>query len=83
MNHTYINNTATRVQSDELKAYEATRRLKADERRSLREWVADGNSVYDNPYHFSDDRGRPFDYIEAIRTAEDMRQNPENYGLDL
>ena len=38
-----------------------------DERRDLQEWVADGNSIFDNPYHVSDDSGHTMDFINACR----------------
>jgi len=64
----------------ELKSYEAEiEDLTDEERKDLHEWVADGNSVYDNPYYMSEDNGKPMDYIEAIRITADMRENPENY----
>ena len=54
-------------------------RITSDEQKELREWVNDGNSVYDNPYLLYGDDGRPMDFIDATRTFEDMRRNPENY----
>ena len=51
----------------QLKEYEAARRLKADERKLLREWVADYNSVYSNPFYVYGDDGRLADYISAYR----------------
>ena len=67
----------------ELKEYEQTfTDLTDEERNELHEWVTDGNSVYDNPYLIVYDGGRPVDYIEAIRTIEDLRNNPEYYNCD-
>ena len=43
-----------------------------DENRYLREWVADGNSVYDNPFHFCDDAGNPLDFINAVRVLDEQ-----------
>ena len=34
------------------------------------EWVEDGNSVYDNPWHIAGENGAPKDYIAAQRDAE-------------
>jgi len=63
----------------ELKDYERTATdLTDEERKDLREWVTGGNSVYYNPYEMCDDNGRHLDYIEAVRTAEYLRENPEN-----
>jgi len=51
----------------QLKEYESTKRLKADERKSLREWVSEYNSVYRNPFYVYGDDGEPVDYITAYR----------------
>ena len=68
----------------ELKAYMGSiGELNADEMECLREWVADGNSVYDNPYYLYTEYGDPFCYITAIRINADMMENPEDYGIDL
>ena len=50
-----------------------------EEREELREWVSAGNSVYDNPYFLYGEDGAPIDYLQAIRTTEDMRNNPDDY----
>ena len=64
----------------ELKEYTATiEDLTDEELNDLCEWVADGNSVYDNPCYISEDNGKPMNYIEAVRIMADMRENPENY----
>jgi hypothetical protein len=49
------------------------------ERKDLRQWVKDGNSVYENPGLFSCENGDPMDYITAVRIIEDMRKNPGDY----
>jgi len=67
MSLTYMKSTAARIPNEELKAYEATRRLKSDERKSLREWVADGNSVCRNPFYINSEDGKQVDYISAYR----------------
>jgi len=52
----------------ELKEYEASiKRMKAEERKSLYEWVDDDNSVYSNPFYIYDEDGRLVDYIAAFR----------------
>jgi len=66
----------------ELKEYLATiSDLTADERKELREWVAEGNSVYGNGYYMCDGNGDPMDYITAERTVTDMRNNPQDYNI--
>ena len=49
-----------------------------DERHDLHEWVADGNSPYDNPFLLCDDSGRPMDYINACRMALEMFDDTSN-----
>ena len=43
-----------------------------EERKTLAAWVADGNSVFENPYLMTCDDGYPLDYIDAIRTAQEL-----------
>lgn len=81
MNLTYIQNTAVRTLSKELRAYEATRKLKADERRSLSEWVADGNSVYRNPFYVYGEDGKQMDYISAYRQC--VKEHKKELRRDL
>ena len=38
-----------------------------DEERDLDEWIKDGNSIFNNPYHYSDESGSPMDFINACR----------------
>lgn len=67
---------------NELRKYKSEiGRLTTKERRELREWVIAENSAYDNPYHFAGESGWPLDYITSIRIVQDMRQNPEIYGI--
>jgi len=49
------------------------------EQSDLREWVAAGNSPFDNPYMISGENGWPLDFISAIRIDEDMMNNPDDY----
>lgn len=53
-----------------------------EERDDLEEWAAGGNSVYENPYLFCDESGRPMDFINACRAELDMRLNPSGYFGD-
>lgn len=43
-----------------------------DELRDLEEWVAGGNSVYDNPCLLCDESGRTMDFIGGCRAWLDM-----------
>jgi hypothetical protein len=64
----------------ELKEYEPTiEDLTDEERNALHEWVSDGNSVYDNPCLIVHEGGRPVDFINAIRTFEEIANNPDYY----
>jgi hypothetical protein len=57
----------------QLKEYERSfGYMTPEERRKLRDWVDEGNSVYENPCLLWREDGRPMDYISAIRFAEDM-----------
>jgi hypothetical protein len=45
--------------------------LTAEEKKALRNWVAYGNSVYENPYEICDEHGMTMDYIKAIRCYDE------------
>ena len=47
------------------------------ERKTLRGWVKDGNSVYENPWCLADDRGRPMDFVTATREIAELRSSHE------
>ena len=65
---------------EQLKKYKAEiGSMSPEEQKELREWVDAGNSPYDNPYLLYGDDGWPMDFINADRTADDMKHNPENY----
>ena len=66
MNHN-IENTSICMPGEELQAYEFTRRLNADERKSLMEWAAGGNSIRRNPFYVYGDDGKLLDFISAYR----------------
>jgi len=53
--------------------------MTSEEKEELREWMAHGQSVNNNPYLFSEENGCPMDLIAASRAAEDMARNPEDY----
>ena len=66
----------------ELKQYEASfSDLTPDERKTLHQWVADGNSVRDNPSLIAGEDGNPLCYITAIRLVADMWNHPEDYCI--
>jgi len=49
--------------------------LSYTEKNELKEWVDDGNSVYDNPYDLYDENGHPLDFITARRIFFDIWEN--------
>ena len=66
----------------ELKQYEASvGELAPHERKALHEWVADGNSVYENASWLAGEDGNPLCFIAAIRLEADMLSHPEDYGF--
>lgn len=58
---------------ESLKEYEIITDMTDDERCSLHEWVSEGYSPYTNPYHISNEKGYPMDYVTAMRISEEMR----------
>ena len=56
--------------------------LTGDEEIELREWVAKGNSVKNNPYLLYDESGWPIDFINGCRIGNDMYENPSNYARE-
>ena len=78
----YTKREIRKVLRRQLRQYEASiGALTPDERRALHEWVADGNSVYDNPFGIADEDSRPSCYISAIRLISDMLSYSEDYGF--
>ena len=66
----------------ELKLYEASvGDLTPNERKALHQWVADGNSVYENARWLAGEDGNPLCFIAAIRLEDDMLRHPEDYGF--
>jgi hypothetical protein len=57
--------------------YEAITEMTKEERKELREWVADNHDPLDNPWYIYWENGLPMDYIQAlrevIRMCEDMK----------
>ena len=52
-----------------------------EEKNELREWVDAGNSVYDNPFEFYDEKGRPLDFIAGRRLLFEILDSiPDSYG---
>jgi len=50
-----------------------------DEKRDLREWVASGKSVYDNPHSLYNDSGCPMDFINGCRLGIEMDEDLSHF----
>jgi len=55
--------------------------MTAEEKEELREWMAHGNSVNNNPYLLYGENGCLMDLIAARRTSEEMAAHPERFGF--
>ena len=56
--------------------------MSADEYRWLSHWFwREGESVRGNPWHLYGEDGRLMDFIDAMRTVEDMAANPQDYNM--
>ena len=53
--------------------------LSGDELVQLREWVASGNSAYDNPALLYNESGAPMCFIEALRVDALIREDPSSF----
>jgi len=49
--------------------------LSTSEKQDLQAWVADGNSVYDNPFLLYGEDGWPMDYVNAVRVNTEMYED--------
>ncbi|MBQ1595435.1 MAG: hypothetical protein II105_07190 [Ruminococcus sp.] len=56
----------------EYNEYAAKTSMTEEEHKTLRNWVADGNSPYSNPALYADERGVEMDFISGWRTIEDL-----------
>ena len=59
---------------DERKEFESKNPMTEKERKLLRQWVSEGNSVYSNPSNLYDDHGRQMDYLTACRAEKAYRE---------
>jgi len=53
--------------------------MTAEEKEELREWMAHGKSVNNNPYLLYGENGCLMDLISAIRVNEEMINHPERF----
>lgn len=58
--------------------YEAVTEMTKEERKELREWVADGHDPFDNPWYIYGENGWPMDYIQALREEIQMCEEIKN-----
>jgi len=66
----------------ELRQYEASfDSLTPAERKDLHDWVAEGNSLHNNPGLLAQENGCPFCFIEGTRILADMQSNPDDYNF--
>lgn len=56
----------------QLKEYESNVKLTKEERRELHEWVASGQSPYDNGSYLCDCTGVPLDFVHALRLEKEF-----------
>ncbi len=54
---------------NDLAVYESSFDLTDEERRSLYEWVSEGNAVCNNPWYMASENGAPMDFVTAMRTV--------------
>ena len=74
-------NKETRSQlKTELKDFEQRTPMTVKERRKLRKWVEEGNSVYSNPHDLYDDKGRLMDFLSACHVEKDYREAAMSAG---
>lgn len=59
---------------NELIEYEKTTKMTDEERKVLREWVLDGNSVHDNDSMACTEHGTPCDFLDVYRYEEEIRR---------
>lgn len=59
------------LKKNDLKHYETYTPMTAIERKALRNWVYDGNSVHDNPYHaVNEETGVAIDFLDIYRAEQ-------------
>lgn len=69
---------AQKILTKQLKQYEREVKMNSKERQELHEWVAEGNSPYDNGNLIYVENGWPLDFITAMRLLNKHRDCFEN-----
>jgi len=56
----------------ELRDFENTYPLTLGERKEVRKWVSDGNSINTNPWFYYFDNGYEMNYLDAMRFDDEL-----------
>jgi len=64
----------------ELEEYEATTIMTNEEKTALHDWVAEGNSIYENDSCYSQENGKPMKFLDAYRYNQEVLQSLETGG---
>ena len=67
-----IDTQLQQILRNDLAVYESRFNLTDEERRSLYEWVSEGNAVCDNPWYMASENGALMDYVTAMRTVSEI-----------
>lgn len=57
----------------EVLAYLKHQQASAEEQRQAWNWVHQGENLFDNPWFLYDESGQPMDFISAMRTIYELR----------
>ena len=61
------------VGRQEVLAYLEQQKASTEERRLAWNWVRRGENLFDNPWFLYDGSGQPMDFISAMRTIYELR----------
>ena len=82
MNTKTLSKTAKAYLRKELREYMLSiGKLTAEEKKELRSWGANGNSVNTNPYQLYDESGNMVDFITGCRLHADICEHPDDYSI--
>lgn len=66
---------------NQYKEYVKSKNMTSRERTALREWVADGNSVYNNPMGLWKDGFHPAEFLEVYRDEEYIEEHTQGMSV--
>lgn len=72
--------TRAELLTRELKEYETITEMTNEEKAALHNWVADGNSVYENGSCYSQENGKPMEFLDAYQYNQEVLQTLETGG---